>query len=115
MIEFKTLGSIEVRRADGTRVRSVTARTKPLGLLAYLVLSEGEGARRREDVCALLWPESDEAKARNSLNQAIHFLRTGLGGEVLTGGRETVGVEPGLVPRLDDQPANRRIRHALAD
>jgi DNA-binding SARP family transcriptional activator len=97
MIEFKTLGSIEVRRADGTRVRSVTARTKPLGLLAYLVLSEGEGARRREDVCALLWPESDEAKARNSLNQAIHFLRTGLGGEVLTGGRETVGVEPGLV------------------
>jgi len=68
-----------------------------LGLLAYLVLSEGDGARRREDVCALLWPESDAPRARNALNQNLHVLRSSLGNEVMTGGRETVGVEAGRI------------------
>ena len=93
MIEFRTLGTIELLRPDGTLVLSVASRSKALGLLAYLVLSEGDGARRREDVCALLWPDSDESRARNSLNQTLHTLRSSLGNEVVTGGRETVGVD----------------------
>jgi len=97
MIEFRTLGTIELLRPDGTLVLSVASRSKALGLLAYLVLSEGDGARRREDVCALLWPESDESRARNSLNQTLHTLRSSLGNEVVTGGRETVGVEAGRI------------------
>lgn len=92
MIEFRTLGTIELLRPDGTLLQSVESRSKALGLLAYLVLSEGDGARRREDVCALLWPESDASRARNSLNQTLHVLRSSLGGGVITGGRETVGV-----------------------
>ena len=92
MIQFRTLGTIELLRPDGTLVLSVASRSKLLGLLAYLVLSEGDGARRREDACALLWPESDESRARNSLNQTLHILRSSLGNEVVTGGRETVGV-----------------------
>ena len=97
MIEFRTLGTIELLRPDGTLVLSVASRSKALGLLAYLVLSEGDGARRREDVCALLWPESDESRARNSLNQTLHTLRSSLGNEVVTGGRETVGIDPGRI------------------
>ena len=97
MIEFRTLGTIELLRPDGTLVLSVASRSKALGLLAYLVLSEGDGARRREDVCALLWPESDESRARNSLNQTLHTLRSSLGNDVVTGGRETVGVEAGRI------------------
>jgi DNA-binding SARP family transcriptional activator len=93
MIDFRTLGTIELLRPDGTLVLSVASRSKALGLLAYLVLSEGDGARRREDVCALLWPESNESRARNSLNQTLHILRSSLGNEVITGGRETVGVD----------------------
>ncbi len=93
MIEFRTLGTIELLRPDGTLLLSVASRSKALGLLAYLVLSEGDGARRREDVCALLWPESDESRARNSLNQTLHILRSSLGNEAVTGGRETVGVD----------------------
>ncbi|MEJ2548808.1 MAG: BTAD domain-containing putative transcriptional regulator, partial [Gemmatimonadota bacterium] len=84
-------------RPDGTLVLSVASRSKALGLLAYLVLSEGDGARRREDACALLWPESDESRARNSLNQTLHILRSSLGNEVVTGGRETVGIDPGRI------------------
>ena len=97
MIEFRTLGTIELLRPDGTLVLSVASRSKAVGLLAYLVLSEGDGARQREDACALLWPESDESRARNSLNQTLHILRTSLGNEVVTGGRETVGVEAGRI------------------
>jgi len=97
MIEFRTLGTIELLRPDGTLVLSVASRSKALGLLAYLVLSEGDGARQREDACALLWPESDESRARNSLNQTLHTLRSSLGNEVVTGGRETVGVEAGRI------------------
>lgn len=97
MIEFRTLGTIELLRPEGTPVLSVASRSKALGLLAYLVLSEGDGARRRGGVCAFLWPESDESRARNSLNQTLHILRSSLGNEVVTGGRETVGVEAGRI------------------
>lgn len=97
MIQFRTLGTIELLQPDGTLVLSVASRSKALGLLAYLVLSEGDGARRREDACALLWPESDESRARNSLNQTLHILRSSLGNEVVTGGRETVGIDPGRI------------------
>ena len=93
MIELKTLGTAEVRRDDGTLIQSVTARAKPLGLLVYLVLSSGDGPRRRESVVSLLWPESDETRARNSLNQALHVLRSGIGAKAIHGGRDTVGID----------------------
>lgn len=93
MIELKTLGCAEVRRDDGTQVRSVTSRAKPLGLLVHLVLSVGDGPHRRESVYSLLWPESDETRARNSLNQALHVLRAGIGANAIRGGRDTVGVD----------------------
>jgi DNA-binding SARP family transcriptional activator/TolB-like protein len=92
LIEFRAFGTIELFRPDGDSL-SVTSRSKALGLLAYLVLSEGGGTRRREDVCALLWPEADEAHGRNSLNQTLHSLRTILGKDIVAGGRDTVGID----------------------
>jgi len=96
-IEFRALGTIELLRPDGESLLSVASRSKALSLLAYLVLSEGDGSRRRAEVCALLWPESDEARARNSLNQTLHTLRAALGRDVVTGGRETVGIDPARI------------------
>jgi DNA-binding SARP family transcriptional activator len=93
-IEFRALGTIELLEPDGTALLSVVSRSKALSLFTYLVLSEGDGSRRRDEVCALLWPESDEARARNSLNQTLHSLKTTLGRETVTGGRETVGIDP---------------------
>ena len=93
-IEFRALGTIELLKPDGEALLSVVSRSKSLSLLTYLVLSEGDGSRRRDEVCALLWPESDEARARNSLNQTLHSLKSTLGRDVVAGGRETVGIDP---------------------
>jgi DNA-binding SARP family transcriptional activator/TolB-like protein len=95
MIEFETLGRIELRRPDGTALLSVVSRRKPLALLAYLTLAGRGGTRRRDEVCALLWPESAEARARNALNQTVHSLRRSLGHEAIVGGRDAVGVAAG--------------------
>jgi len=97
LIEFRTFGTIELLRPDGDSLLSVASRSKALGLLAYLVLSEGDGTRRREEVCALLWPEADEARGRNSLNQTLHSLRTTLGKNIVAGGRDTVGIDPARI------------------
>jgi len=109
MIEFRTLGTIELLRPDGTALLSVVSRSKPLGLLAYLTLAGRGGTRRRDEVCALLWPESDETRARNALNQTVHSLRRSLGHEAIIGGRDAVGVAAGSI-RCDALEMERAIR-----
>ncbi len=96
MIEIRILGTIELLGPDGMHLPSVASRSKALGLLAYVVLSDG-ATRRRENVCAMLWPESDDLHSRNSLNQTVHLLRSSLGRDVIIGGRETVGVDAELL------------------
>lgn len=55
---------------------------KHFGLLAYLALSP-EGARQREHLTGLLWPDKDEAKARHSLNEAARAIRRACGDTIL--------------------------------
>ena len=60
------------------RGRPIPLRTrKTLALLAYLA-AEG-GTHRRAEMAALLWPDSDEHRARTTLRSAIHDLRGPLG------------------------------------
>lgn len=47
-------------------------------LLAYLLLNADKSIRR-EKLAGLLWPDSDEASARNNLRQALWRLRSVLG------------------------------------
>lgn len=63
-------------RLDG-QIFSISS-TKARALFAYLVLSEGHVASR-EAVCGLLWPETDEQKARASLRQTLRRLKRDLG------------------------------------
>lgn len=59
---------------------------KHYALLIYLALSPGL-SRSRAHLVALLWPERTEARARHSLNEALHRLRTCLGvGRLVTEG-----------------------------
>lgn len=58
---------------DGTRVLSVLSQPKRLCLLTYLALARQPVSR--STLTALFWPEADEVRARNNLNQAVHFLR----------------------------------------
>lgn len=65
---------------------------KHLALLIYLALAPG-GSRSRSQVLGALWPEKDEARARHSLNEALHRLRTGLGAGRVRSQGETIALD----------------------
>lgn len=72
-----TLGCVALERG-GAPVDSVGRQRKMLALLAVLSVAGRRGISR-EKVEALLWPESDDARARGALKQALHSLRRQLG------------------------------------
>lgn len=84
MIQLRLMGTTELTREDGVTVQSVLAQPKRLALLVYLALHQDPGAFvRRDHLVAVFWRDKDEARARNSLRQALHFLRRSLGSEAL--------------------------------
>jgi DNA-binding SARP family transcriptional activator len=93
MIEFQTLGSVELRGPTGDPLHSIAAQPKRLALLAYLCLAAPRGFHRRDTLLALFWPESDQGHARTSLRNAIHVLRGALGADaVISRGDEQVSI-----------------------
>ena len=66
---------------------------KHLALLIYLALSHTR-SRSRNQVLGALWPEKDEARARHSLNEAVHRLRASLGSARLQSHGETIALNP---------------------
>lgn len=68
MLELALLGSPEVRH-DGVRWRPPTR--KSVALLAIVAADGGVG---RVSLCALLWPELDEAAARRNLRRELARL-----------------------------------------
>src|SRR5687768_2348676 len=64
-----------------------------LALLVYLAASLPRGFRRRDELLALLWADSDVRHARNSLRQSLHVLRQRLPADtVLVRGSEEVAI-----------------------
>ncbi|MDX1614896.1 MAG: BTAD domain-containing putative transcriptional regulator [Candidatus Promineifilaceae bacterium] len=86
MLEIRLLGQFEVHR-DGEAI-AIGSRPAQL-LLAYLLLNRGV-ALPREKVAGVLWPDTDEAKARNSLRHALWQLRKGLGKEAVLSDQRSV-------------------------
>jgi serine/threonine protein kinase/DNA-binding SARP family transcriptional activator len=94
VIRLHTLGSIELQSHDGEQLSGVIAQPKRLALLAYLALARPFGFHRRDRLFAMFWPEQDDAHARDSLNQAIRFLRQSLGADaVVSRGAEEIGLD----------------------
>ena len=62
---------------DGEPVSGALGQRKRLALLALLASSPG--GMTREALVAMLWPDSDEERGRNSLAQAVHALRREIG------------------------------------
>jgi eukaryotic-like serine/threonine-protein kinase len=94
VIRLHTLGSIDLQSSDDEQLGGVIAQPKRLALFAYLALSRPFGFHRRDRVIAMFWPEQDDAHARDSLNQAIRFLRQSLGSSViLSRGAEDIGLD----------------------
>jgi TolB-like protein/DNA-binding SARP family transcriptional activator/Tfp pilus assembly protein PilF len=71
MYRLRAFGGLAVER-DGVRLDGVAGHRKALSLLAALAV---HGSLGRERLMALLWTESDAARAKGSLKQAIHVLR----------------------------------------
>ncbi len=83
MIRLTLLGGPGLVYSDGQDVQPVLSQPKRLALLAYLALAGPGKFRSRDSVLALFWPDATERRARQSLNQALHFLRVSLGTDVI--------------------------------
>jgi DNA-binding SARP family transcriptional activator len=93
MIQFHTLGLLDLRDPDGRELRSVLQQPKRVGLLAYLAIASPRRFHRRDSLLALLWPDLDQEHARAALRRSLYFLRAELGAEVVAGrGDDEVGV-----------------------
>ena len=79
VIEFRTLGTLDLRRADGSELHSLLAQPKRVALLTYLCVASPRGFHRRDTLLGLFWPNVDQAHARTSLRNALHVLRHSLG------------------------------------
>ena len=70
--------------SDGCPLRGVAGQRRSLALLAILAVHEPRGVSR-DKACALLWPDADEAQARNRLKQSVYALRRELGADAIVG------------------------------
>jgi len=70
---LKVLGGLCLTR-NARAVTGPAAQRRHRAVLAVLAMHADAGISR-EKLAALLWPESNEANARNSLKQALHVLR----------------------------------------
>jgi DNA-binding SARP family transcriptional activator len=69
---------------------------RPLGLLAILATAGARGLSR-DKVTALLWPERDTDRSRNSLSQVLSALRRDLGAEDLVVGTSEIRLNPNAI------------------
>jgi DNA-binding SARP family transcriptional activator/TolB-like protein len=98
MIQFHTLGVLDLRGPNGRELRSVLQQPKRLGLLAYLVIASPRRFHRRDSLLALFWPELDQEHARAALRRSLYFLRAEVGPDVVVGrGDDEVGVPEELL------------------
>lgn len=87
MLYIRTFGGCHVER-DGVRLDELSGQRRALALLALLATA-GPSGISRESVTALLWPDSDDARARSSLKQLVRSIRKDLClPDLLLGGAE---------------------------
>ena len=87
---LRTFGRLALDR-DGADVPGWDKhRTGP----AILVILAVEGAASRDQVMALLWPESDSVHARGSLRQSLHQVRSLLNDFGVIRGDRTLSLDP---------------------
>ena len=82
--------------------------TKATALLAYLATSQM--LHSRAELAALLWPESDNKRARGALRYTLSLLKKELGDDFLLINRQQIG----LNPQADWEADIVTIRHLLA-
>ncbi len=76
MIRLLMLGGLSLTNEEGGEIDAVLGGPKRLALLCVLGASPGWVARDR--LVALLWPDKDEAHARQALRQTLSEVKAGL-------------------------------------
>lgn len=95
LIVFRALGKLELTR--GSMPVPLLRRRQKLALFTVLALSRSS-FRSRDSLQDMFWPETDQDRARRSLNTAVHVLREALGADViLSRGDDEIGVASDLV------------------
>jgi DNA-binding SARP family transcriptional activator/TolB-like protein len=103
---LRTLGTLALE-TNGAGINGLASQRKRLALLAFLAVSLPD-AVPREKILALFWPESDEARARNTLYQFVHGLRRTIG-QGLVGDNGDLTLDPSIVGS-DVVEFRRRVR-----
>jgi DNA-binding SARP family transcriptional activator/tetratricopeptide (TPR) repeat protein/TolB-like protein len=89
------LGGIGLTDATGNEVRALLRQPKHLALLGYLALPRVGSWHNRDEVVGLLWPETDQTRARSSLRSALHTLRQHLHRDLLISrGDDDISIDP---------------------
>lgn len=83
MIEFRTLGPIDLRAANGVSVLSIISQPKRLALLSYLACPAPGTPHRRDRILSVFWEDLEQTAARSNLRRSLHFLRRSLGPGVI--------------------------------
>lgn len=96
MLRLLTLGGLSLVD-DGVAVTGAASQRSRLALLAVLAASGAAGISR-DKLLALLWPESDEERARHALKQGVYALRRDLGNENAVVGTATLCLDPAVIP-----------------
>src|SRR5262245_37969190 len=87
VLRLKLLGGLSVHR-DGNPLSGGLAQPRRLALLAMLARG-GRSGVSRDTVINTLWPDTDEERARHTLNQTLYALRRQFGrDELIVGVRE---------------------------
>ncbi|MGQ0642010.1 MAG: tetratricopeptide repeat protein [Gemmatimonadaceae bacterium] len=110
-LSLRVLGAPEFIGAGAEEAAAIIDQPKRLALLIYLAASLPRGFHRRDELVALLWPETDAGRARNSLRQSLHVLRQHLPqGTVLAHGSEEVALCSQRL-RLDSETLEHHLDH----
>jgi DNA-binding SARP family transcriptional activator len=95
MLQLTVLGGLTLGLEDGLVSGAMTQRRR-LALLALLAVARQRGVSR-DKIMAYLWPESDTARARHTLNQLLHIQRKLLTGRELFLGGKTLRLNPAAI------------------
>lgn len=95
MLRLLTFGGLSLHN-DGVPVTGAASQRSRLALLAVLA-SAGSGGISRDKLLALLWPESDDERARHALKQGVYALRRDIGNDAAIVGTATLSLDPTIV------------------
>jgi DNA-binding SARP family transcriptional activator/TolB-like protein len=92
MLRLRTLGGLSIE-SDRDSPSHVPEQRRQMALLALLALAR-DRCVSRDRLLGYLWPESDEARARHALAQALHALRRDLRCDALVLGTAELRLNP---------------------